>query len=131
MNAAMRAIDKRELGQIIADDPGREVILDYATFADPLFVGEIGTDPIVIVAFIPLSALSDIAYAWVHVLPKGQHYKHAIARLFLRWRPIVHTRYKKLIAHCSTKPEHLAWIRFSGARLLEKHNGVIKFVMEG
>lgn len=130
MNAEMRAIGLAELRGILVGESARQVILDYATLADPLFVGEIAGAPIVVVAFIPMSTLSDVAYSWVHVLADGRHYKHAVARLFKRWKPIVHTRYKQVLAHCSTSPEHLAWIRFTGSRIIDETNGIIKFAIE-
>lgn len=137
MNAELRAITRPELVYIlskqcnnIADEQAVDVISRYAALADPLFLGEIATTPIVVVAFIPMSALSDIAYSWVQVLAGGHHHKHAIARLFKRWKPLVHTRYKQVLAHCSTRPEHLAWLKFTGARVLDQTEGIIKFAIE-
>lgn len=130
MNAELRAIGLDELRQIVSGLPGAAAITEYSRLADPLFVGEICGLPILLVAFIPMSTLSDTAYAWVQILPQGENYKHAIARLFLRWKPIVHTRYKKLVAHCSTKREHLAWIRFTGAKKIAENAGIIEFTME-
>ena len=130
MNANMRAIDLNQLREIVSDLPGVETIIEYARLADPLFVGEICGIHIVIVAFIPMTLLSDTAYTWVQVLPEGAHYKHAIARLFLRWKPIVHTRYTKLVAHCSTSPEHRAWIHFTKAKKISEVASVIEFTME-
>jgi hypothetical protein len=130
MNADMHPITLTQLRDYLAGDPELDTVVEYATLADPLLVAKLGDLILGFMAFIPFSTLSDRAYVWVHLTPTGNCHKTTIGKLARRWKPIIHSRYRQLFSHCTTRPEHLAWVRFVGGQCVDETNGLVRFTIE-
>lgn len=130
MNAELRAITRSQLREMLGDWEHAESVYNLSAGADPLFVAELGEMILGYIAFIPGSTLSDTAYVWVQIMPEGERHKLAIGRLAKRWAPVVHSRYKTLVAHCQVNRHDLNWVSYIGGRFLEKQGHMLKFVIE-
>lgn len=130
MNGDLRAITRGQLRVMLGDWEHAESVYNMSAGADPLFVIELGKTTLGYIAFIPGSTLSDTAYVWVQIMPEGEHHPLAIARIAKRWIPIVHSRYKTLVAHCGNNRHDLNWLSYIGGRLVGSQGHLLKFVIE-
>lgn len=128
MNAEMYPIRVETLRGLVTGEPE---LVEFAARSDPLLIAKLGDIVLGFVGFLPATALSDCAYAWVHVTPTGNCHKTTIAKLARRWMPIIHSRYKKLAAHCIMCPRHLRWVQsIVGGKFTMEQNGLMHYTIE-
>jgi hypothetical protein len=130
MNARMEAISLDRLRELVQGWVGAEALIEASRLADPLLEARFGDELLGFVGFVPTSMLSDSAYAWVYTTKAADQHRFATARLARRWKSICHSRYPRLVGHCTGHPSSVAWLRSLGAKFGPSELGLIKFTIE-
>lgn len=125
MNAELQAITLGQLATIIHRCPEREILLDFARPADPLFVALLGPVLLGFIGFLPRSTLSDTAYVWVHLADDHLGHSMSVIRLARRYMTTFHTRYTTLVGHCF-EPHSRRWLATLGATFGPDNTFIIK-----
>lgn len=107
-----------------------EWTIKFAEHSQPLLAGMYGAELVCIVGLIPCTALSDMAYLWVHTTNAIHRHKTKFARYVRCWLRSDKIQYTYLRGHClANDTTGQSWVKWLGAEFGEADGPIIPFVI--
>ncbi len=118
MQDRLKRISFDEMGLFVNDFPSeeREILLQFGSLSNPLYVGTYEGQLVCLVGLIPPTLLSDTAYIWCHHTDLVADHKLLFGRYAKRLVAQLMQLYPRLIGHCLNE-DSWRWLRSLGAKL--------------